>query len=89
MEKGVKIMTDLTDKKEPTYYVYLTDYNEVKRMFLKANNDINKLKELLKECELWFDWYHIDTGTGKEYIESWHKKGHEIHQKINQALGEE
>lgn len=36
--------------KEPTYYVSLTEYNEVKRMFLKANDEINALKELLKEC---------------------------------------
>lgn len=35
--------------KEPTYYVSLTEYNEVKRMFLKANDEINALKELLKE----------------------------------------
>lgn len=52
-------------------------------------NENNKLKELLKDCREWFDWYHIDTGAGKEYIESWHKKGREIHQKINQVLGEE
>ena len=45
-----------------------------------------QLKELLKECKQWFDWYHIDTGTGKEYIESWHKKGNEIHKKINEVL---
>ena len=37
--------------KELTYYVSLTEYNEVKRMLLKANNEINKLKELLKECK--------------------------------------
>ena len=37
--------------KEPTYYVSLTEYNEVKRMFLKANDEISKLKELLKEVK--------------------------------------
>ena len=47
---------------------------------------IKQLKELLKECKQWFDWYHIDTGTGKEYIESWHKKGYEIHKKIDEVL---
>lgn len=36
--------------KEPTYYVSLTEYNEVKRMFLKANKEITTLKELLEEC---------------------------------------
>lgn len=36
--------------KEPTYYVSLTEYNEVKRMFLKANDEINTLKDLLEEC---------------------------------------
>lgn len=45
-----------------------------------------QLKDLLKECKQWFDWYHIDTETGKEYIESWLKKGHEIHKKINEVL---
>ena len=40
--------------KEPTYYVSLTEYNEVKRMFLKANDEINALKELLKECKQLF-----------------------------------
>ena len=45
-----------------------------------------KLKELLKECKQWFDWYHIDIGTGKEYIESWHKKGREIHKQLDEAL---
>ena len=45
-----------------------------------------QLKELLKECKQWFDWYHIDTTTGKEYIESWHKKGYEIHKKIDEVL---
>lgn len=45
-----------------------------------------QLKELLKECKQCFDWYHIDTTTGKEYIESWHKKGYEIHKKIDEAL---
>lgn len=53
-------------------------------MVLQAENE--KLKELLKECKEWFDWYHIDTGTGKEYIESWHKKGHEIHKQLDEAL---
>ena len=47
---------------------------------------IKQLKELLKECKQWFDWYHIDIGTGKEYIESWHKKGHEIHKQLDEAL---
>ena len=41
--------------KEPTYYVSLTEYNEVKRMFLKANDEINKLKDLLNE------WVQFET----------------------------
>ena len=45
-----------------------------------------QLKELLKECKQWFDWYHIDTGTGKEYIESWHKKGRKIHKHLDEVL---
>ena len=48
--------------------------------------EIKNLKELLKECKQWFDWYHIDTGIGKEYIESWHKKGYEIHKQIDEVL---
>ena len=36
-------------EKEPTYYVSLTEYNEVKRMFLKANDEITKLKDLLNK----------------------------------------
>ncbi|MBQ7412658.1 MAG: hypothetical protein IJ077_08610 [Eubacterium sp.] len=56
--------------------------NEIKN--LKAQNA--QLKELLKECKEWFDWYHIDTGTGKGYIESWHKKGHEIHKQLDEVL---
>lgn len=41
--------------KEPTYYVSLIEYNEVKRMFLKANDEINKLKDLLNE------WVQFET----------------------------
>lgn len=39
--------------KEPTYYVSLTEYNEVKRMFLKANDEINTLKELLSNVRIY------------------------------------
>lgn len=35
---------------KPTYYVTLSEYNEVKNMFLKANKEISRLKDLLKEC---------------------------------------
>lgn len=42
--------------KEPTYYVSLTEYNEVKRMFLRANDEINTLKDLLKECREVIEW---------------------------------
>lgn len=65
------------------------EWKKAHECVVSENEGITTLKELLKECKQWFDWYHIDTGTGKEYIESWHKKGHEIHQKINQALGED
>lgn len=57
--KYVKKMENID--KELTYYVSLTEYNEVKRMLLKANNEINKLKELLKECFEYIDW---TDGTG-------------------------
>lgn len=60
--------------------------DELEDSYWKAEKENAKLKALLKECKQWFDWYHIDTGTGKEYIESWHKKGHEIHAKINEVL---
>lgn len=76
----------------PTYEEYqalLSDQlakNEAVEINAELEAENKKLKELMKECKQWFDWYHIDTGTGKEYIESWHKKGHEIHKKINEVL---
>lgn len=67
----------------PSYEIWKAVHEQWK-VLLEENT---KLKELLKECKQWFDWYHIDTGTGKEYIESWHKKGREIHAKISEVLG--
>lgn len=69
----------------PSYDEWKASYN------CMAENEVLRLKnaqleELLKKCKEWFDWYHIDVGTGKEYIESWHKIGHEIHKKINEVL---
>ena len=75
-EEAVK---DLADKEH-----YLTTVNIEDMLNLQTQN--KQLKELLRECKQWFDWYHIDTGTGKEYIESWHKKGHEIHKQLDEVL---
>ena len=72
--------------KEPTYYVSLTEYNEVKRMFFKANDEISKLKELLKEAkepiELHLKWYEQDCGSKDIETEA-------ILYKIKQVLGED
>lgn len=65
---------------------FTNDYHELREKLEIAEYENAMLKELLKECKQWFDWYHIDTTTGKEYIESWHKKGYEIHKKIDEAL---
>lgn len=65
---------------------FTNDYHELREKLEIAEYKNAQLKEVLKECKQWFDWYHIDTGTGKEYIESWHKKGNEIHKKINEVL---
>ena len=54
--------------KEPTYYVSLTEYNEVKRMFLKANDEINKLKDLLKECKTPLEVYNEMFGNKEELL---------------------
>ena len=69
----------------PSYDEWKASYNcMLENEVLRLKNA--QLKELLKECKQWFDWYHIDIGTGKEYIESWHKKGREIHKQLDEAL---
>lgn len=92
--EGLTVISEVPSCEEWKKLKEFADYSihnrdELTRQINFWMQENTKLKELLKECKQWFDWYHIDTGTGKEYIESWHKKGHEIHQKINQALGED
>jgi hypothetical protein len=92
ISNGDEIYPDYYDRAEGFLKTY--DYG-VRRVIAEVPDYVEwrakleenaQLKELLKECKQWFDWYHIDTGTGKEYIESWHKKGHEIHKRLNEVL---
>lgn len=69
--------------KEPTYYVSLTEYNEVKRMFLKANDEINKLKDLLKECR---ECFELLTNDNSPWCPP---EADTLLVKIKQVLGEE
>ncbi len=72
--------------KEPTYYVSLTEYNEVKRMFLKANDEINTLKDLLKEVRQQITKQVFGSNEVQLFEGTFDDK---LLAKINQVLGEE